>query len=180
MSCVPWEGPGLRVPEKVSCSTAKLRASLGVSDYSQLLSPWDNSFQPTMKTYPTRSASFEKIQQRERRDSGLEFEEYQRRNIVLRQKLDSKVVSVLQNPSPEWDDWDETRLIARQKELSTETLHTAIERGRILKKLRLKPDEYKSKNTGITFKTGYRLIQLATSPRMGRDDWTRPMFLACL
>src|SRR5580700_8297726 len=125
-----------------------------------------------MKDFPTRSSASEKFQQRE--PASVSFEEHQRKGIVEIRNLDAKILAVLHDVSPEWLEWPEARLISRQKELSTETLYTAIERGLILKHLGLRREEYELKDVGITGRTGDKLITLATSPRMQRDDWTRP------
>jgi site-specific DNA-methyltransferase (adenine-specific) len=70
--------------------------------------------------------------------------------------------------------WPEERRIARVRELSADTLANAFERAMILQSLNLKWHEYESRRIGITFQTGYRLIQLLDHPRMQRDDWERP------
>jgi site-specific DNA-methyltransferase (adenine-specific) len=69
---------------------------------------------------------------------------------------------------------EEQRLIARVKELSADTLETAIERGKILKCLDLKWHEYESRKIGITWRTAYRLMELVDHPRMDRSDWEKP------
>jgi len=69
---------------------------------------------------------------------------------------------------------DENLLIARVRELSADTLDTAIERGRILKVLNLKWTDYETKHVGITFHTGYRLITLVDHPRMQDETWQKP------
>jgi site-specific DNA-methyltransferase (adenine-specific) len=69
---------------------------------------------------------------------------------------------------------NEAHLISRIKELSSDSLEGAIERGHILKTLDLAWHEYESKNVGISFQTGYRLISLVDHPRMQRTDWEKP------
>lgn len=69
--------------------------------------------------------------------------------------------------------FDERRLISRIKELSSDSLEGAIERGCILKTLNLAKHEYESKKIGISFSTGYRLIALVDHPRM-QGDWQKP------
>jgi len=75
---------------------------------------------------------------------------------------------------PEWDSWTEAQLIARQKELSRDdVLDIAIERGKILHRLRLNPADYEKKKIGITARAGQMLVNLATSPRTFMD-WPHP------
>ena len=88
--------------------------------------------------------------------------------------LDAAILAALNNEPSEWSGWNESEPIQRQKELSVETLLTAIERGKILHRLRLNPAEYQEKNIGITARAGQMLVNLATSPRTYRTDWNRP------
>ena len=88
--------------------------------------------------------------------------------------LDEAVMAALYDGPSKFDGWDETRLIDRQRELSPETLLTAIDRGLILKRLELSKEDYERKNIGITWRHGYRLINLATSPRTYQPGWKRP------
>jgi hypothetical protein len=75
---------------------------------------------------------------------------------------------------------DEATLIARIRELSADSLESAIERGYLLKELGLKWHEYKAKRVGISYQTAYKLITLVDHERMGRNDWTKPrQWTAC-
>ncbi len=69
---------------------------------------------------------------------------------------------------------EEKRLIARVRELSSDSLEGAIERGYLLKRLNLAWHEYESKRVGITYSTGYQLMKLVDHPRMAKEDWERP------
>jgi len=78
------------------------------------------------------------------------------------------------------DHADEAPLIARIRELSADSLEAAIERGYLLKELKLKWHEYEAKRVGISYQTAYKLMTLVDHERMRRDDWTKPgQWTAC-
>jgi hypothetical protein len=81
---------------------------------------------------------------------------------------------ITDNDPPEWNTWDEAQLIRRQKQLSRDdSLEIAIERGKILHRLKLAPADYEKKNIGITARCGQMLVNLATSPRT-YANWPHP------
>ena len=78
------------------------------------------------------------------------------------------------------DHADEATLIARIRELSADSLESAIERGYLLKQLNLKWHEYEAKRVGISYQTAYKLMNLVDHERMRRDDWIKPgQWTAC-
>ena len=74
------------------------------------------------------------------------------------------------------DHAEEKALIARIRELSTDSLESAIERGYLLKELGLKWHEYETKRVGISYQTAYKLMSLVDHERMGRTDWIKPRY----
>lgn len=78
------------------------------------------------------------------------------------------------------DQADEAPLIARIRELSADSLEAAIERGYLLKQLKLKWHEYEAKRVGMSYQTAYKLMTLVDHERMRRDDWIKPgQWTAC-
>jgi DNA modification methylase len=75
---------------------------------------------------------------------------------------------------------EEAALIARIRELSSDSLESAIERGHLLKELNLKWHEYEAKRVGVSHQTAYKLMALVDHERMRRDDWAKPrQWTAC-
>jgi site-specific DNA-methyltransferase (adenine-specific)/site-specific DNA-methyltransferase (cytosine-N4-specific) len=75
---------------------------------------------------------------------------------------------------------DEAAMIARIRELSADSLDSAMERGYLLKELNLKEIEYQAKRVGVSYRTGRKLIAMVDHERMRRDDWTKPgQWTAC-
>jgi hypothetical protein len=72
------------------------------------------------------------------------------------------------------DGWPVERIFARARELSTDSLQSAIERGMMLlylrseRKLLLKNADYDKYHIGISRRDGHKFMKLATHPRMDR------------